>query len=258
MDQYLNKENKTRYHLFDSVRGVCVLGMGVYHTLFDIAMVGGAQYSAGFMMTIDIIRDFGAALFIFLSGICFHYGTHRLRRFIILFVSGVIVSVATYVVMPQATVIFGILTFMSISGGIMVLLQRLFVKIPPAPGFVISLLLFIVLFHVSFGYIGTYHHVFLQMPEILYRNYLTAFLGFPYAGFSSGDYFPLVPWIFIYFAGYFFEPLTVGKMRFKKILSIRIPLISVVGKFSLPVYLVHQPLIFGSVWLITRMLSRGT
>lgn len=256
MDQYLNKTEKTRYFLFDSIRGICVLGMVIYHTLFDIAILGGAGYDASFLKVFDIIRDFGAAVFIFLSGICFHYGTHHLRRFIVLFVSGIAVSVVSYFVLPEATVIFGILTFMSVSGAIMIPLDKLFRKIPQSIGFIVSLIAFIVLFHMNFGYIGTYDHVFFEIPKLLYLNIVTAFFGFPYEGFSSGDYYPLLPWFFIYSTGYFSFLFFHNNNRIKRILDLRIPVFCVIGKYSLPVYLIHQPVIYGILFLFFSVITK--
>lgn len=254
MDQYLNKAEKKRYYLFDSIRGICVLGMVIYHTLFDIAVLGGAGYDASFLKVFDIIRDFGAATFIFLSGICFHYGTHRLRRFIVLFVCGVVVSAVTYFALPEAAVVFGILTFMSVSGALMIPLDKLLKKIPAPVGFSLSLIAFIVLFHVNFGYVGTYEHVIFVMPKALYRNIVTAFFGFPYEGFSSGDYYPLLPWSFIYAAGYFFYWFLQNNNKILRVISFRIPFFCKLGQYSLPVYLIHQPIIFGVVNLLLNIM----
>lgn len=41
----------------------------------------------------------------------------------------------------------------------------------------------------------------LPVPEAFYSNVFTAALGFPYPGFSSSDYFPLLPWCFVFIGG---------------------------------------------------------
>ena len=241
---------KARYRLVDGIRGICVLGMVVYHTLFDIAAFSGNVDSSPLLSALEVIRDLGAAAFILLSGFCFISCTHRLRRFLILFIGGIAVTAVTAVVMPDAYVIYGILTFMAVSGALMIPLDRLFRHVPPVAGLIVSLITFAVLFRVNYAYVGTYNTVLFYFPAELYRNYLTAFFGFPFNGFVSGDYFPLLPWILIYFAGYFLRALTEKSEKLKYLMCVRIPFFDVCGRYSLYIYLAHQPLIYGIVWLI--------
>lgn len=241
---------KERYRLIDGVRGLCVLGMVIYHTLFDIAAFSGSIEASPLLGALEVIRDLGAAVFILLSGFCFLSGTHRLRRFLLLFIGGIAVTGVTRIVMPEAYVIYGILTFMSISGALMIPLDKLFSRIPPLAGLAVSLLSFSVLFRVNYAYVGTYNTVWFMLPVSLYRNYVTAFFGFPFNGFVSGDYYPLLPWIFVYFAGYFLRRLTDKSTGLKRLMSVRIPLLDVCGRYSLYIYLAHQPLIYGIVWAV--------
>ena len=180
---------KERYRLIDGIRGVCVLGMVVYHTLFDIAAFSGNIDSSPLLSALELVRDLGAAVFIFLSGFCFLSCTHRLRRFLILFFGGIAVTAVTYIVMPEAYIIFGILTFMAVSGALMIPLDKVFRRIPPIIGMILSIVSLAVLFRVNYAYIGTYHTVLCYLPTGLYKNYFTAFFGFPFNGFVSGDYF---------------------------------------------------------------------
>lgn len=249
-DAVLKKE---RYRLVDGIRGLCVLGMVIYHTLFDIAAFSGTVDSSPLLSALEVLRNLGAAAFIAISGFCFLSGTHRLRRFLILFFGGNVVSAVTRLVMPEAAVIFGILTFMAVSGVLMIPLDKCFRRIPPLFGLILSLVSFMVLFRVNYAYIGTYHTVFFYLPAALYRNYFTAFLGFPFDGFVSGDYFPLLPWIFVYFAGYFLRLLTEKYEKMKYIMSFRLLFLDLCGRYSLYIYLAHQPIIYGVVWLIFRL-----
>ena len=241
---------KERYRLIDGIRGICVLGMVIYHTLFDIAAFAGDIAGSPLLNALVIVRDLGAGVFIIISGFCFFSEKHHLRRFIILFSGGIIITAVTYIVMPEAYVIYGILTFMAVSGAVMIPLDRIFGHIPPSAGLTVSLLLFAVLFRVNYAYIGTYDTVLLYLPVSWYANYLTAFFGFPFDGFTSGDYFPLLPWIFVYFAGYFLRRLTEKHGTIKKIMSLRLPFFDICGRYSLYIYLAHQPIVYGTVWLI--------
>ena len=250
MDQYLYKDQKIRYDLLDSVRGICILGMVIYHTLFDVFTLHGTEMRGGWFTALDAMRDLGAAIFIFLSGVCFHFSTRRLRRFLILSAAGAAVTVITSLFVPENVVIFGILTFMGISGGILSLLERFLCRIPPLIGFTVSILFFALLFKVNYGYIGFFGLKISAIPICLYKNYFSAFIGFPFDGFSSGDYYPLLPWICACFAGYFFFPLLKKKSECMEILQLKIGVLSGIGKYSLPIYLLHQPVIFAVVSFI--------
>lgn len=252
MDQYFVKDGKTRYDLLDSVRGICILGMVVYHTLFDVFFLQGADMTGGRFAALDILRDLGAAAFIFISGICCHFGKHPLRRFIVLICCSAAVWGVSRIVMPEAEVLFGILTFMAVSGGLLCLLKKPLSRVPAAAGCVISVLLFLLLFNVNYGYLGFGSKAIIMLPRFLYRDMVTAFIGFPFVGFSSGDYYPLLPWIWICFAGYFFYAAFEHNPKFRSLLRFRIPVFNVIGKYSLPIYLLHQPLIYGVLLLFFR------
>lgn len=252
MDQYFVIENKTRYDLPDSVRGICILGMVVYHTLFDVFALQGIEMTGGWFTVLDIIRDIGAAAFIFISGMCIHFGRHPLRRFFILICCGTAVHIITRFVMPYAAVTFGILTFMGVSGRLLCLLKKPLCSISPTIGFGASVVMFLLFSHVNYGYIGLGNLAIFTLPRFLYQNYVTAFFGFPFEGFSSGDYYPLLPWIWICFAGFYFYLFIKNHKNLMKYLYFRIPVFNIIGKYSLPIYLLHQPLIFGILLLFLR------
>ncbi|MBR0537049.1 MAG: DUF1624 domain-containing protein [Clostridia bacterium] len=241
-----------RFGLIDTLRGLCVWGMVVYHTLFDILAVFGGE-NAQMPQVLDAVRTFGAAAFIFLSGVCLHFETRPLRRFLMLFGGGLAVSAVTFLVMPEAGVLFGILTFMAVSGGIGALMKRLLQKLPAAPFAAASLILFLLLLNVNFGYFGTATHILYFYPEWLHKNLFTAFLGFPYPGFQSGDYFPLLPWIFAYFAGFFFYAAVGPRPGVQGLLQKQWRPLSVCGRYSFYIYLIHQPVIYGCVALLQAL-----
>lgn len=237
-------------HTIDTVRGICILGMILYHTLFDCVMIFGLDYSLLDNTLLSVIRDVGAACFIFLAGVCFYFEKHHFRRAIVLNVCGIIISVVTFLVMPDSPVIFGILTFMGMSGLLLYALSRFLRYVPAVPGMIISFVSFLIFFRCNYGYSGSYQNVLFQFPDTMYRNYLTAFFGFPSNGFVSSDYFSLFPWFFIVLCGYFFGKKFLSKAQTQRLMYKKIPFVTSVGKFSLYVYMAHQPLVYGLVALI--------
>lgn len=250
------KHNGIRYPLIDAVRGACVLGMIVYHALFDIAELFGfgVEKFVSFVPLL-LVRDIGAGLFIFLSGICSHFSRRPFTRFAVLFVGGLVVSAATLIAAPESAVLFGILTFMSVSGLLLFFLNRYcrLYRLPPKVFCVINLCLFVFFLRMNYAYVGTYSHVWFYLPQALYRSYVTAFFGFPFNGFSSGDYFPLFPWFFACLAGYFFYGAVKNSEKIKRAVCVRIPVLTQVGRYSFIVYLIHQPVLYGFIWLLSHL-----
>lgn len=245
MADIVNTNEKKRYYLLDGIRGICILGMIAYHTLFDIVFFFGVPVADGLMTAVDIIRDFGACCFIALAGICTHFAKRPLKRFFLIFGASTVVSVVTAIVLPEAPVVFGVLNFMWMASLITAPLRKLFDKLSALPCCIICLVLFLLTFEVHDGYLGYYGFEVAALPESLYSNYLTSLLGFPFNGFSSSDYYPLLPWIFMFFFGYFLWNVISGNKSILKILEFRTGLLEKIGKVSLYIYIAHQPLIMG-------------
>ena len=239
-----------RYYLLDSIRGICILGMIVYHTLFDIVAFFGVPVTEGLMVAIDVIRDFGASCFICLAGICMHFGKRPLKRFLLISAGAVVVSIATFITVPDMPVIFGILTFMAAASLIMMPLQKYLDKLPGGICALISFVLFFITFEVRHHYAGWYFIKLFEFPEAFYRNYFTAAIGFPFYGFATSDYYPLLPWIFMFFFGFFLWKVMKKSEKLMKILDFRIPFLEKIGKVSLYIYVLHQPVVLGILLLI--------
>ena len=78
----------------------------------------------------------------------------------------------------------------------------------------------------------------LTLPAGLYRDHVTALLGFPPADFFSTDYFSLLPWFFLFLTGWFLFRLRPEETR-------RVPVVTAMGRRSLLIYMLHQPVIYG-------------
>ena len=84
---------------------------------------------------------------------------------------------------------------------------------------------------------------------------LFTFLGFMEVGFYSADYFSLIPWFFLFIAGYFGYRLVEEKGLLEKIGEWK-PLPRVfgyIGRQSLIIYMLHQPVIYLGLSIIFKV-----
>ena len=96
----------------------------------------------------------------------------------------------------------------------------------------------------------------IDLPDALYRNDVTAFFGFPPSDFISSDYYPLIPYVFVMIAGYCTFNVLARANRLA-ILSVDYTsalgrALRWMGRHSLVIYLLHQPIIFGTLYLLVR------
>ena len=230
----------------DTLRGVTLVSMIAYHACWDLVYLFGMDW--------PWYGSFGAYLwqqsicwtFILLSGYCVQMGRHRLRRGLMAFGGGALVSLATTLVMPEGRVFWGVLSLLGAAVLLTIPLEPLLGRIPPRAGLAGSFLLFLLLRDVDRGALGFEGIALCPLPEGLYRSDFTAIFGFPPADFFSTDYFPLLPWVFLFLTGYFLYRLRPEEGRGGR----RLPVVTALGRHSLIVYLVHQPVLYGLLWLL--------
>jgi len=257
------EKQKKRYSKLDRIRGLCLLSMIAYHTVWDLVYIynvhiGWYQSRAAFVWQQSICWTF-----ILLAGFCLPLGSRPLKRGIMIFAVGALITAVTLLFMPGQRIVFGVLTLLGSSMILAGILDKFFRNnIPAVAGMIGSFLLFAFTYSVNERFVGFLRLKMAALPEGLYRNYFTTFLGFPYKGFFSTDYFPLFPWFFLFLTGYFVHFVLLGKgVNQEGDNRIRGWLQSGNGKFlewmgrhSLLIYVLHQPLVYGILWVIFRIL----
>lgn len=236
-----------RLHGLDALRGLTLISMICYHGLWNLVYLFGADLPwyrelPGYLWQQSICWTF-----IVLSGFCWNLGRNHLKRGVMIFGGGVLVSLVTHLLMPQSAITFGILTFTGSAVLLLIPLEKLLKKVPAGLGLAVSALLFVLFRNCSSGELGFEGLVIGRLPEWLYRNLLTAYLGFPSGEFASSDYFPLLPWFFLFACGYFLYRTRANWKIFEKG---RFPLLNWLGRHSLLVYLLHQPVLYGICMLL--------
>lgn len=236
--------NKKRYEKLDDIRGVALLNMIVYHAIWDLVYLHQFPW--------DWYRSEGAYVwqqgicwtFIFLSGFCWPLGKHILKRGIIVFLGGAVITLVTLLAMPQNRVVFGVLTLIGSCMLLMNLLDRWLQRMSGLLGLLGSLLLFFLTRNVNDGYLGFERLNLLTLPEALYKNLFTTYLGFTEKDFYSTDYFSLIPWLFLFLAGYFTFRFLKGKRVMEYLKGSFLPPVEWLGRHSLVIYMLHQPLLY--------------
>lgn len=239
-------KEKTRLHLLDAIRGFLLLHMIAFHGMWNLVYLFGVeapwyQAAPGYVW-----QQFICWSFILLSGFCWSMSRNHLKRGALVFGGGAVVSLVTCTLMPESRILFGVLTCIGSCMLLMIPLEKLASKIPSGIGAAGSFLLFMLLRNCNDGALGFEKWVLFPLPDWLYRNNLTAFLGFPQKSFFSTDYFSLLPWFFLFVTGYFLFRITTAKGWNEKLFARgQFPLLNWIGRNSLLVYLLHQPVLYG-------------
>ncbi len=220
-----------RIQAIDLVRGVDIILMVLFNYSVTLGYFGIIQVQSDFLYW-RIFPISIASVFIFLSGAaaCISFENHKegfgkryFTRGLKLLVFAAFVTLFTSIFVPEGTIYFGILHFFAASS----FLVPLFIKYN-------RLNLVAGLSIVAAGF-------YLQQTDF---NFSFLFwLGFMPRGFSTFDYFPLIPWLGVLLLGMYYGKYIAGKtanIRFNNRLAGKF---MILGKNSLTVYLVHQPVL---------------
>ena len=235
---------KSRIWELDALRGVCILCVIVVHFLFDLSFFGGLDLTLPAWYV--FLQEYGGAIFVVLSGVCVTLGSKSVRRGLIVFACGMLITAVTYGMyrlgMSGADVVvkFGVLHLL----GVCMLVYPAFKKLPPATLTVLGLVIAITGYAIR-GVVVPQHWLF---P-----------LGLTYEGFTSSDYFPLFPQL-----GYFLIGAAIGKTAYREKRTL-LPgsfqktgiarFFCWCGRQSLFIYLLHQPIVYGLLEFV--LLLRG-
>lgn len=249
--QNILHEKHNRIQWIDALRGLTILSMIAYHAMWDYVWLydhdlAWFKGNPGYIWQQSI-----CIIFILLAGFCMPFAKHPIRKGLILLACSLAISIITGIAEPDSQVHFGVL---SLIGTGMILFTPV-EKIPMmqekekeyAVRFTVLMLACLALFlltrDVNRGLLGFYGVDFARVPHGIYRNQATAFLGFPFDGFRSSDYFSVLPWIFLFGTGYF------GRKRYdagpvhKDLKTRWLTPFCRIGRHSLLIYLAHQPVI---------------
>ena len=245
----MNKNIK-RYHILDWIRGITIISMILYHLVWDLVYIFEKNFPWFISKSAYTWQQSICSCFIFLSGFCFCFGKNKLKRGIDVFFWGLIISIVTIVLMPENTILFGVLTLLGSSMLIQIPLDKIFKKINPILLFTVSIFIFVFTKNINVEVLGVSGICELKLSHSLYKNLLTAYLGFPPDDFFSTDYFSIMPWYFLFLSGYSLYLALKKYNLLNKIPDFKIPLLEWIGRNSLTIYILHQPIIYFILMLL--------
>lgn len=246
---------KTRLTFLDVLRGIALISMIAYHAVWDLVNLWGVNLPWYGSEGAFIWQQSICWTFILLSGFCRRFGKHHLKRGLTVLGGAAAISIVTIFIIPECAIRYGVLGLIAIGMLVLIPLDKPLSKVNPAIGAVVSFGLFFVTRNVPLGGLGFRSLHFMSLPPEWYCNDFTAFFGFPGADFCSCDYFPILPWLFLYVTGYFL----CGAFRKHDLLEllskIKCKPLEFMGRHSLIIYMLHQPVIYGVLCAVFMLIK---
>lgn len=244
---------KRRVEIYDALRGIAIIYMVFYHSLFDFQMLGYAWADA-VIESQRVIVTYDQGLFIILSGICCSYSRNNALRGAKLLGVSMLFTLATVLVDYRISVTFGILHLLSFSMLIFASCDRWLKKLPPIPFALLSFLVYSFTYNVRRGWFG-FGELRLPVPEMLSYNNRLYIFGFADGTYPALDFFPLLPYLFLFLEGAFLGMWLV-KRKLPEFCYKKVPVLGFLGKHSLFIYVIHQPILYGLLYSISLITNR--
>ena len=226
-----------RIHVIDAARGIALLAMAIYHFTWDLGNFG---YVAPDLATTGgwaIFAHMIAGSFLFLAGYSLWMAHGRdlrlpsfLKRLALLVAAAIAITVVSVFATPDAVIYFGILHAIAAAS----VIGLLFLRVPAAITLLVALAAVLLPHFVKF--------------DALDPRYL-AWIGMAAHPVSSNDYVPLLPWIGPFLAGIAVSKLSLTWLKRQRQLPQNENVLTFLGRHSLIFYLLHQPILFGLVYL---------
>lgn len=242
--------SQRRVGMLDLLRGGAMILVVAYHLLYDLVNMAHQSLphwlTPGEPIVEGVHTGFLWVLFA-VSGICSGYSRNLLRRGVLLYLAGFAVTLVTTLWIPDFTIVFGVLSCFGACMILVALCEKWLDRIPWPVLTVLGVLLWIVFadFSDNVLHLG-FKDVVLHLPDVEYLYPL----GMESRQFSSADYFPIIPFFFMYLAGRgLHRPVSRGSFP-KWFYASHCRPIEWIGRHSLIIYAVHQPILIGIVSLI--------
>ena len=215
--------------------------MVIHHLLYNIwQFLDGPRWLFS-NPVFDILHYIFAGLFIFLSGVSSRLSKDNVRRGGIVIVLAVVVSFVTVRVIDMP-IWFGILhllgfsmLFYGVTCKVWNIVPRIIAPFVYIAGIVISAMA---------------RNEILLTSEYAWGRDLLFILGWWQPGYVSRDYFPILPWIFVFLLGTWAGLYISQRKLPSSFYRLKPPILPAIGRKALIIYILHQPVLYALVMWI--------
>ena len=224
------------------VRGFSVVSMLLFHLCYDLRFI----YELGLGWFAPPLQDVWRAsiswTFLFVAGCMCPLSRSNLRRGLQYGAVALAIWVVTSLFRFDTPISFGIIYCMAACTLVAWALGRLGVLPRGYVAAAVLLVAFLALRGMPGGEVGL-GSLRVELPDALYSTEWLSWLGLPGPGFSSGDYYPLLPYLLVYLAG-----AAAGSRWAREGYPVwaraaRLRPLSFVDRHALVVYVLHQPVL---------------
>lgn len=251
----MENQSSQRIHMLDVIRGTAIILVVLYHFLYNLEWLFSMHISAFHTEVANFLHFCLLATIITVSGICTGFSRNIFRRGSMLLIAGTVITMFTSVFLPDQQIVFGVLSFF---GTMMILygfVGKYLQKLPWQAVFAGSILLALTFKNLPDERVIHLLFADIPVPEALGASAYLYPLGIVRVDFYSTDYFPLLPWGFIFLAGTALGKPILGKKLSAKFYTANVPFLSFCGRHSLLIYLLHQPVLFGIMQLVALLIK---
>ncbi len=229
-----------RFWEIDSARGIAIISMIIFHFAFDLNYFTG-RLDLGWLFWYAFPRAI-ASVFIIVAGISLSLSRNRrgwttkktMARGVKILLFGVLITLVTALTLPHGTIFFGILHFIGVS----TIISPLFINMRNG--------------NIALGILSIAAGIYTQ--TLTSPSPLLLWAGIMPENFYTFDYFPVFPWFGLILIGIWLGNALYPDGRRSFAISdmpdnFAIKKLAFLGKHSLLVYLIHQPIIVALLWL---------
>lgn len=219
----------------DFLRGIALILMIYFHIVFDLNEIFNypISYSSGINYYIGKVS---VILFIIISGISSSLSKNNIKRGLKVLAIAIIITVVTHLFGSEIGIKFGILHLL----GICMILYPVFAKF--------SWYILLILGSVFIIIGDLFDRIYVDF------NYLFV-IGLRSTQFQSSDYYPFFPWSGLFLLGIALSKLIYTKRSSLFNFDIKDNIISKLGRNTLLVYVLHQPIILTIIYLIQKLFN---
>ena len=252
-----------RLGFLDMLRGLCVLFTIIFHGCYMLAHYFnlGSGFGAKWYGILEKpYETIVMSLFVLLSGFFAQLSSNPKLRAWLLVSMALMVSVITLLVLPSVGidnmgVEFGIIHLLACAKLLFAYRKKWFDKIPAFLGALVCLFLFFYTAPVEQKFFGIFGGLRIHLPPAWYQSDILLVLGIHTGGYTSWDYYPLLPWLFLFlfgcFAGKNIKSDTFPKFCYKKAM----PPLGFLSRHALAAYLLHIPALYGLFYLLEMFIN---